>query len=117
MVSPLSQFLLWLAPLFAKGSSAEWIMLAFHLIFPALLLVTFWRGRMKYPLSLKEDLPAFIVIGGFHLADVLFTLAGGYNEILWLVLLASFIHLALLGLIYNAGRKVKSSKEAFTFSP
>ncbi len=47
MVSPLSQFLLWLAPFFTKGSNAEWVMLAFHLIFPIILLAVFWRGRMK----------------------------------------------------------------------
>ena len=113
MVSPLSQFLLWLAPFFAKGSNGEWIMLCFHLVFPVFLLVAFWRGRMKYPLSLKEDLPVFAVIGLFHLSDILFTVAGGYNEILWLILLASAVHWVLLGWIYAAGRKVISPKEAF----
>jgi hypothetical protein len=115
MVSPLSQFLLWLAPFFIKGSNSEWIMLGFHLLFPILLLVVFWRGRMKYPLSLKEDLPVFAVIVLFHLSDILFTIAGGYNEILWLVLLASALHWALLGWIYAAGRKVKAPKEGFLF--
>ena len=117
MVSPLSQFLLWLAPFSTKGGNAEWIMLAFHLILPTILLAVFWRGRMKAPLSWKEDLPVFVVIGGFHLFDVLFTLAGGYNEVLWLVLLTSFVHLALLGWIYFASRKGKASQEAFLFNP
>ena len=117
MVSPLSQFLLWLAPFFTKGSNAEWVMLAFHLIIPVILLAIFWRGRMKYPISLKDDLPVFVVIGLFHLSDILFTIAGGYNEILWLVLLASSVHLALLGLIYYAGRKAPAPKEGFLFEP
>jgi hypothetical protein len=115
MVSPLSQFLLWLAPIFAKGGNGEWIMLAFHLFFPIFLLAAFWRGRMKFSLSLKEDLPIFIVIGLFHLSDILFTVVGGYKEILWLVLLASAIHWLLLGLIYLAGRKRKVPAEEFQF--
>jgi hypothetical protein len=115
MVSPLSQFLLWLAPFFTKGSNGEWIMLGFHLLFPTILLVVFWRGRMKYPLTLKEDLPVFAVIVLFHLSDILFTVAGGYNEILWLILLGSAVHWMLLGWFYAAGRKVKTSKEGFLF--
>jgi len=119
MVSPLSQFLLWLAPFFGKGSSGEWIMLAFHLILPVILLAVFWRGRMKSTLSIKNDLPVFIVIGLFHLSDILFTLAGGYTEILWLILLASAVHWVLLGLIYFSGRKVESKVPAkeFAFEP
>jgi hypothetical protein len=107
MVSPVSQFLLWLAPFFSKGSNGEWIMLAFHLVFPAVLLFVFWRGRMRVPITLREDLPVFAVIGLFHLSDILFTLAGGYKEILWLVVLTSLIHWAVLGWIYAAGWKIK----------
>jgi len=117
MVSPLSQFLLWLAPIFTKGSNGEWIMLGFHLIFPIILLALFWRGRMKYPVTLKEDLPVFAVIGLFHLSDIIFTIAGGYKEILWLVLLSSAVHWLILGLIYAAGRKVKAPREGFLFEP
>ncbi len=117
MVSPLSQFLLWLAPLYSKGSPGEWIMLGVHLAFPLILLAFFWRGRMKYRLSLQEDLPVFAVIGLFHLADILFTLAGGYHEILWLVVLASLLHWSLLGWIYAAGRKVQIPKEIFRLGP
>ena len=115
MVSPISQFLLWLGPFFSKGSSAEWVMLGFHLVFPIILLFVFWRGRMKRPVTLKEDLPVFAVIGLFHLSDILFTLAGGYNEILWLVVLTSVVHWALLGWIYAPGRKVKAPMKEFTF--
>jgi hypothetical protein len=117
MVSPLSQFLLWLAPFFTKGSNSEWIMLAFHLLVPTLLLVFFWRGRMKAPITLKTDWPAFLVIGVFHLSDILFTLAGGYTEVLWLVLLTSAVHCGLLGLIWAAGRKLQVQPETFVFEP
>ncbi len=61
---------------------------------------------MLNPLNFKADLPVFLVIGLFHLSDILFTLAGGYYEILWLVLLASFVHWILLGWIYFSGQKV-----------
>jgi len=90
-------------------------MLSFHMIFPTLLLFTCWRGRMKYLITLKEDMPVFVVIGGFHLADIFFTLAGGYVEVLWLVILASVIHWVLLGWIYAAGRKVKVPNEGFIY--
>ncbi len=119
MISPLSQFLLWLAPFFSKGSVGEWIMLAFHLAFPLILLSLFWRGRMKRPISLREDFPVFLVIGGFYLADILFTLAGGYSEILWLVLLASAVHWTILVWIALAGRRmeVQLPVKEFIFEP
>ncbi len=117
MVSPLSQFLLWLAPFFTKGSSAEWAMLAFHLVIPTVLLAVFWRGRMKSPVTLKSDLPVFAVIILFHLSDILFTIAGGFTAILWLVLLASLVHFALLGWICLSGRKTSLPKEDFLFEP
>ncbi len=116
MVSPLSQFLLWLAPFGSKGSGAEWAMLAFHLAFPAILLAVFWRGRMKFRVGL-EDLPVLAAFVLFHLSDVLFALAGGFKEVLWIVLTASLVHFALLGWIVLAGRKVEASKEEVLFEP
>jgi hypothetical protein len=115
LVSPISQFLLWLAPFSNKGSNAEWIMLAFHLVFPTVLLAVCWRGRMKTPLSLKSDLPILAVIVLFHLSDILSTIAGGFTTILGLVVLVSLVHIALLGLIYFAGKKVRLPAEEFLF--
>lgn len=108
MVSPLSQFLLWLAPFGTKGSNAEWIMLAFHLGFPTLLLILFWRGRMKQQLTLKDDFPILAVPVIFHLTDILFTLAGRHTNILWLVLLSSFVHVGVLTLIFSISTKTES---------
>ena len=82
-----------------------------------ILLAVFWRGRMKSALTLKEDFPIFAVVVLFHLSDVLFTLAGGFHEVLWLILLTSAVHFVLLGLIYNAGRKVKMPQEGYLFEP
>jgi hypothetical protein len=112
MVTPLSSFLLWLQPFFAKGSQAEWIMLAFHLAFPCVLLLFFWRGRMKSSVSLTGDLPIFAVAVVFHLMDIAGALAGGFGDVLPLVVASSVVHFALLGLIYHQGRRVKSEPGA-----
>jgi hypothetical protein len=113
MVSPLSQFLLWLGPIGAKGTNFEWGMLAFHLLFPSILLAVFWRGRMKYPISFKEDFPIFAVFILFHLADILFAITAGYTDVLWLVVLASVIHIGLLAVIVGAGRKANLPETEF----
>lgn len=96
LVSPVSNFLLWLGPFFAKGSFTEWIMLAVHLCVPVLLLLIFWRGRMKGELSIKKNYPVFIILCGFHLFDIIFTLIGGFWEIFWLELLFTGLHLLLV---------------------
>ena len=117
MISPLSQFLLWLGPFFTKGSNAEWAMLAFHLVFPAILLVAFWKGRLKSPITWKSDLPIFAVVVLFHISDLVFTIAGGFNSILWLVLSVSLVHFALLGWICLSGKKTNLLQEEFLFEP
>ena len=99
MFCPISQFLLWLGPIFQKGSSAEWIMLAFHLIVPTALLVFLWRGKMTKSFS-AEDLPIFIFPTVLHASDILFTIIGGYYEILWIVILASCAQTAFLLFAY-----------------
>jgi len=43
-----------------------------------------------------NDLPIFIVPTVLHLSDILFTVLGGYTEILWIVLLASALQTAFL---------------------
>ena len=100
MVSPLSQFLLWLSPFFAKGSNAEWVMLAFHLAFPTILLAILWRGRNEAQPFVKDDLPVFAVPVLFHLLDIAFAFAGGFTAVLPLVVASSLIHIGLLGLIF-----------------
>jgi hypothetical protein len=106
MISPISSLLLWLGPIFQKGGSIEWVMLAFHLLVPSAILVFLWRGRMFRPYT-KDDLPVFIFPMVLHLSDILFTLIGGYTEILWIVLLATFVQGALLFYAWWRGRKLK----------
>lgn len=105
MISPISNLLLWLGPVFSKGSAIEWILLAFHLIVPSALLVFLWRGRMTKKFT-ADDLPVFIVPTVLHISDILFTVIGGYSEILWIVLLASFVQTALLLFAYINNRRL-----------
>jgi hypothetical protein len=104
MISPISILLLWLGPLFQKGEPIEWAMLAFHLTVPTALLVFLWRGRMTGRFTVN-DLPVFIVPTVLHLSDIVFTLLGGFTEILWIVLLASVAQTALLLYAYLKNRR------------
>ncbi|MBN1934634.1 MAG: hypothetical protein JW934_08205 [Anaerolineae bacterium] len=97
---------MWLAPFFTQGSHAEWVMLGFHLVFPTALLAVFWRGRMKHPFTFQDDLPIWAVTVLFHLADILFAITGRYTEVLWLVVLSSLAHVAILVLVYLASKRM-----------
>ncbi|MBI9044964.1 MAG: hypothetical protein JEZ06_10790 [Anaerolineaceae bacterium] len=104
MVSPLSNLLLWFGPVFQKGDPSEWVLLFFHLLIPTALLIFLWRGRMTTPFT-TDDLPIFVVPTALHLSDIVFTLIGGYNEILWIVLLASIVQSGLLLFAYLNNRQ------------
>jgi len=104
MISPLSRLLLWLGPIFQKGQSIEWFLLAFHLLVPAGLLIYFWRGKMSQRFT-TDDLPVFLVPTALHLSDIVFTLLGGFTEILWIVLLASAIQTAFLAFAWFNNRQ------------
>ncbi len=118
MVTPLSQFLLWMAPFGTKGGNFEWVMLAFHLAFPMLLLVFLWRGRMLGRFSFAADWPLFLIPVLFHLADIFWILAGGFTNVLGLALLAAVVHGALLMWIFLRGKNVPSCEDAlFIYAP
>ncbi len=104
MISPISNLLLWLGPVFQKGGSIEWIMLAFHLALPAGLLIFLWRGKTTGPWT-ANDLPIFVFPSVLHLSDILFTVLGGFTEILWVVLLASALQTGLLAYAYLRNRR------------
>ena len=53
----------------------------------------------------------------FHLSDILFTIAGGFTSILWLVVLVSLVHFALLGWICFLGKRPGTAQEEFLFEP
>ena len=106
LVSPVSQFLLWLAPFFRKGSPVEWVLLAVHVAAPLAVLAFAWRGRMLRPLTLRGDLPVFLVPVAFHASDFICTLIGGYTEILWIEVFFTLVHLAILLAVFLTGRAV-----------
>lgn len=106
MISPISNLLLWLGPIFQKGGTIEWVMLAFHLLVPTMLLAFLWRGKITAPFT-PDDLPVFIVPTVLHISDIVFTLIGGFREILWIVLLASALQTSLLAFIFARNRRAK----------
>ncbi len=116
LVSPVSQFLLWLSPFFRKGSPVEWVLLAVHLAVPLGLLAFGWRGRMKGRLTLRGDLPVFLVPAAFHASDLACTLIGGYVEILWLEVPFTLVHLSILLAVFLQGRTAQrmASGQAMT---
>ncbi len=99
VVSPLSQALLWLEPIFHKGSIGEWIMLGVWLCVPVVLLVVFWRGKMRERFLIGKNLPVVLTLVGLPLVTVIWTLAAGQLEIVWIEALAT---LGLAGLLAGA---------------
>ena len=116
LVTPLSQFLLWLGPLMTKGSAAEWIMMGTHLVVATVLLAVFWRGRMLRRLSFREDMPVFVVFITSHVSNVVFALAGGFYQILWLQILAAVVEIGLILFIAARGRALPSDPVQLTGS-
>ena len=112
MISPLSKFLLWLEPLYARGSVAEWIMLAVFIALPVLMLLVFWRGRMLEGMSFRKDYPVFLVLIGFPVINIIFCLIGGYFGVLWLVSLAAAVLALMVMSVYLFGRRVRVFERA-----
>ncbi len=105
LMTPLSNFLLWLEPIYAKGSFSEWMMLGVNFAAPLLILALVWRGRMKKTLSLREDYPIPMVLIGFHLLDLSYALFSGFTDLLPLEILFTAMPAALIYLIYSRGKR------------
>ncbi|MHB8070409.1 MAG: carotenoid biosynthesis protein [Candidatus Cryosericum sp.] len=106
LVSPLSSFLLWLAPFFTKGGVTEVIMLcsAFALFIAVMII---WRGRMTTALSLRGDYPILMIFVGLHVCNLLFAVIGGYWDILPITVPFATLHIFLVSFIFRRGCKVK----------
>lgn len=104
MFSPVSSFLLWLGPIFAKGSNVEWVMMGLYFLLTAVIFVAVWQGRMRSSLSLREDWPVLLPLVGFHAINILFGIIGGYWNILWLAVLAFALEAGLVVWVYRRGR-------------
>ncbi|MDR3298304.1 MAG: carotenoid biosynthesis protein [Candidatus Nomurabacteria bacterium] len=97
IVSPLSAFILWLGPFFAKGGWTEYLMLGLGFLILTILLVV-WRGRMRRKLTIKDDYIILLIFGVFYLTNIIFaTIGGEWKILLWTVLPFSVIHLLILG--------------------
>ena len=59
----------------------------------------------------SDDLPIFVVPTVLHVSDILCSLIGGYTEILWIVLLASFAQSAFLLFACLNNRQMKPQRE------
>jgi hypothetical protein len=64
-----------------------------------------WRGRMSAALSLRDDLPVFLVLVGLPLSEVAFTVAGGYTNILGVEIAAALVLAAMVLGVYARGRR------------
>lgn len=110
MVSPISQFILWLGPFFNKGGVTEFIMLGLTLVMLIAVLII-WRGRMQRKLTLKEDYIILLIFGVFHLSNLIFQLFMGITESYWDILLfcVPYMIIEMSLLIYIFNRKLKKS--------
>lgn len=103
--SPLSKFLLWLAPFFGRGSFAEWIMLGFFIVFPTVLLFVYLlKGKVKSGLSLRQDYPVFLMLCGFHAVNILFAVGGKYWKVIPLQAAAAAVQCSLVAAVHLRGR-------------
>jgi hypothetical protein len=110
LISPLSRFILWLEPLFTKGSVAEWIMLGVHIVTPLILTSIYWKGKMLSKISLAKEYLLLIMFIGIHLINILFSIIEGYYEIIWLQTLFALAHTAMLLIPYYLSRKNKDKE-------
>jgi len=108
LVSPLSSFLLWLAPVLKKGSIGEVIMLCFA--FTLFIVVTIiWQGKMKRGLSLREDYPILMTSIGVHISNLLFAVIGGFWNILYITLPFAAIHILLILYVFRRGLRFRQT--------
>jgi len=100
MVSPLSAFLLWIGPFFAKGGWTEYIMFALGFLF-LIVLTIIWRGKMRKLLTVKNDYIILIVFGVFYFSNIIFSIIGKQWAILLFSLPFVAIHMGILFFGFN----------------
>jgi len=111
IVSPLSAFILWLGPFFAKGGWTEYLMLGLGFLTLIILLLV-WRGRMRRKLTLKNDYIILVIFGAFYLANIIAAcFLNDWTILLYTVLPFSLIHLIILGFGFSRQKNMLSSKQ------
>ena len=108
LFSPLSQTLLWAGPIFSKESFSEWGMLFVNIIVTLLLLAIFYKG-MRFSLSLRKEYVLVMTYIGFHFINILFSLIGGYYEIIILQIFIAVVQtcMILIPRYFSRGMEVK----------
>lgn len=108
----LAKFLLWAAPFYERGSSAEWVMLAVNLVVPVGMLLFAWRGRMKRAIVPSETWLFFGYFLLLHVSDVVFMVTGQHWNVAGVVLGSFAVHLVVFGTIYTKGRQLAGGNAA-----
>lgn len=113
LMSPLSNFLLWLEPIFkGRGGYSEVIMISAFALGFVLILALAWRGRMTRKLSWNQDYIIPVTFTFFHTSNICFTVIGGYWRILSLTLPVAVVHLAIVFFIFIRGLKSYSPESS-----
>jgi hypothetical protein len=108
LVSPLSSFLLWLAPVLKKGSIGEVIMLCFAFTLFIVVMII-WQGKMNRRLSLREDYPVLRILVRFHVCNLLFGVIGGFWNISYITLPFAAIHILLILYVFRRGLRFRQT--------
>jgi hypothetical protein len=111
MMSPLSSFLLWLGPVFAKGGWTEYLMFTLSFVALACALAA-WRGRLKEGFLLKETVVFPVVFGVFYTSNLIFACIAGCFDILLFSLPPIALHLAVYLWVCLAARKTSAKVQA-----
>lgn len=109
LVSPLSPFLLWLAPFMERGSPGEWIMLGVDASLGLLFLWHFGRKGRAMPHPRPVELPALLVLAGLPLLNLTLCLVEGFFDVLPLVAIAALSQTSLV-LVWTLGGRSRSSE-------
>ena len=91
LVSPISQFVIWLAPFFQKGSVGEWIMLGVNASVGLCFVIRYALPARSAGRSPGRETPALLVLFAAPLLNLLICLASGYWDIAWLVDISALV--------------------------
>jgi hypothetical protein len=105
LIAPQTRFLLWMEPVFQKGSVGEWIMLAVWLVIPVVLLCAVWRGKMREGMPLRGNAVVYLILVGLPLVNLAFTLIHGIFQVLWLEAIFAAVQIALVLSVHLLGKR------------
>ncbi|MDR1532115.1 MAG: carotenoid biosynthesis protein [Clostridiales bacterium] len=107
MVSPISQFLLWLGPWGQRGSLSEYPMFIAMFVLYAVILII-WRGRMRSTWDVKTPAAFPVIFGLFYLTNIVFDCLEGRFDILLFSLPFIALHAAVYAWAVLGRKRVAS---------